>query len=1292
MRIVNVTPGLLPIPPNGWGAVEKIIWEYHNNFIRKGHISEIKYLNDIKPNEYDIIHIHVGNLANMANERGLPYYFTLHDHHAYLYGKDSNVFKENYKAMKNAIKAFVPAKYLVDYFNLPNVEYMPHGVNTELFINKEKPKQHKLLCLANNGYQNNKFYDRKGFLLAIHTARLLDLPITIAGPKSNVDFLNHHNVKYDKLTVLTDLTEDELIECYNNHTIFLHPSELEAGHPNLTLLEAISCGLPIVGTLEDNNELKGMIKCKREVNDIYDKVKYVIDNYEQLSKEAYNESRKRSWDKMTNKLIEKYNNEFYTSENMKNDLIDVYENTEIRRIEPKEKFKVIIDLKDGLYFDIVSGKENEVYNVKFINDDTGQVIYETNIKEKHYAKPSIKYYINWKVEVRDSEGNLIYEYNLDLENKNVLLKFESSSIGDTIAWFPYVEDFRKKHNCNVYVSTFHNNLFKDNYPNIKFVEPGSQISVDAIYRLGIYYDNNGINRFLNKSDYRYVPLQKVGSDILGVEYIEKKPNISIEDTKNPFPSKKVAAIAINSTAQAKYWNNPNGWQKVVDYLNALNYKVILLSKEEDGYMGNKYPQNVHKVVTKNVKEVVNYLKYSDLFIGIGSGISWLAWAINCPTILISGFSKPYAEFSGKYVYRIHNNNVCNGCFNRHLFDKGDWNWCPDKKGTNEQFICSTSIPAEKVIDRIDQYIQGFENKEFPKFVETLQGKLPLYDYDFPNTMDKSIEKYGEVGGVWFGAFINKELEKHNFSIEEGDIFVDLGANIGASSMYALEKGASEVHCYEPDPKLTEIIRKNIPYANIYNSAIGSDFKTEKFYHWAFNDVVKGHKYDANIIPLELVLDTHRKIDYLKVDIEGYEEEAFVNTHKDKFKNVKKMFIEHHDSSKIENFINIIKSKGFNVEVDTGSNQSYIYATNNIYDIIRDSLSDKKSINNTNIINRKKEIYIISTYPNTSIKDEITQKCINSIKKHNNKVILSSHIPVSISLQKNSDFYIYDSYNPLFGHSLYTKSWYENNLFRVDCNYSLDDMKNNNQSLTVLNNIYNSVKLAKSFGYDRIISVTYDSIFTDNDMNKINEICENIDKHSKEGFFMQFKDNNNDCLKSVFFIVNVDFFLNIFNNIRTPKMFNEDCVKVKSHNFLEHYFYKKLENFKEKIIIEETNEDILFEGEMNIFSEAEYLKLLPIENNDNSFMIWFTTNNKYDKRKLSIDISKGGNVIKNISKNINSKTIFYEKIDLSFNDNIDLKIELLDSVNGNVIKSENHQGINLNNFKDKLKNNGLFKFK
>ena len=203
MRVINVTPGLMPIPPNGWGAVEKIIWEFHQELSALNIESLISYLDHVDYKPGDIVHIHVSNLALLAHKRKIPYYFTCHDHHAYLYGKDSYAFKENYEAIRHSIKSFVPAKYLVDYFNLPNLEYLSHGVNRNWFKPSDKIfSTHKLLCVANNGFIHDQSEDRKVFLYAIEAEKQLNIPITIAGPIINKKFFDKFNPIYEKLTIL----------------------------------------------------------------------------------------------------------------------------------------------------------------------------------------------------------------------------------------------------------------------------------------------------------------------------------------------------------------------------------------------------------------------------------------------------------------------------------------------------------------------------------------------------------------------------------------------------------------------------------------------------------------------------------------------------------------------------------------------------------------------------------------------------------------------------------------------------------------------------------------------------------------------------------------------------------------------------------------------------------------------------------------------------------------------------------------------------------------------------------
>ena len=166
---------------------------------------------------------------------------------------------------------------------------------------------------------------------------------------------------------------------------------------------------------------------------------------------------------------------------------------------------------------------------------------------------------------------------------------------------------------------------------------------------------------------------------------------------------KLITIAIHGTAQPKYWNNPTGWQDVVDWLNNKGYTVKLLSKEGNDYMGNKHPNGIVKHPNGPLESVMDEMAKSKAFIGIGSGLSWLSWALGTKTVLISGFSEDWAEMQD--CVRIGSpKGKCSGCFNRLKLDAGDWNWCPDHKGTNRQFECTKEITSEMVIKELEKFL------------------------------------------------------------------------------------------------------------------------------------------------------------------------------------------------------------------------------------------------------------------------------------------------------------------------------------------------------------------------------------------------------------------------------------------------------------------------------------------------------------------------------------------------------------------------------------------------------------
>jgi autotransporter strand-loop-strand O-heptosyltransferase len=706
MKITHVTPGLITIPPNGWGAIEKVIWNYHLNLQCQGHESEIKYLNEVDRNS-DIIHIHVANLAIEAHEMGIPYIFSLHDHHVVEYGRDSELYQLNLKAIKNSTISFCHAEFLVDYFiETDKLFYLSHGVDTKFFDDSEVIgiPNHKILCLANNGFAYNQSIDRKGFRYAIEAARELDLEITVAGPDNNKNFFdsNPDLLEYEKLTVIYGNPDEESIKkLYNTHTIFAHPSILEAGHPNLTLLEAMSCGRPTVGTYDGTPKIGGLRKIERSTESVVSGLKYVIENWGKLFKETQETRFDFDWHTITERLVGIYKsvkiiNKNYKSEDTKNLLIDSLTNTIIQHREPRDNVSFNISFVENPMIEI-KGSSSKKYKVEFWSDN--DLIYQSNLGVNMWSKLNTSYYKNYLCKIYDGES-LLYEHKINLTNKRVFISLESKSLGDTLAWLPQCNEFRKKHNCELIVSTFMNELFKDQYPEIKFVNPGDVVhDIHAMYKIGWFYDGDNVNYDLHPKDFRKTPLQQTASDILGLEYKEVRPILDLPNT----PKKKKVGIGVHSTSQAKYWNNPTGWQEVVDYLRHKGYEVMIYSREDDGFMGNQHPYGTTKFKGGELQEVINDLSECEFFIGLGSGLSWLAWSCKLPVVLISGFSEEWAETTLD-TYRVINKNVCYGCFNNEKLDGGDWNWCPLLKGTDRQYECTKEITSEMVINEINKII------------------------------------------------------------------------------------------------------------------------------------------------------------------------------------------------------------------------------------------------------------------------------------------------------------------------------------------------------------------------------------------------------------------------------------------------------------------------------------------------------------------------------------------------------------------------------------------------------------
>jgi len=346
----------------------------------------------------------------------------------------------------------------------------------------------------------------------------------------------------------------------------------------------------------------------------------------------------------------------------------------------EQDVKIIQHFVGQPYLEIKSGLKAD-FKVQYFDGD--KLVYENTIGSNCWVKLNRQYYTKWHSKVY-MDGKLIHDNVLDLEGKRVYIALSSKSLGDTIAWAPYAVEFQKKHRCEVIMSTFLNKIL--DIPEIELVEPGTVVpNIYAQYNIGWFYDSNKEPVLPNT-----IKLQEAATNILGLDFKEMSPRLMYA-SKKALPDSKYVTIATNSTSGCKFWTK-EGWQGVINYLHEKGYKVINVSLEENPF------DNCEQIINHNIYDTMALIDHSEFFIGLGSGVSWLAWALGKEVVMINNFAEEDHEFE---CIRITNKNVCNGCWNNQnfKFDKS-WDWCPIYRNTPRQFECQRSITADDVINRL----------------------------------------------------------------------------------------------------------------------------------------------------------------------------------------------------------------------------------------------------------------------------------------------------------------------------------------------------------------------------------------------------------------------------------------------------------------------------------------------------------------------------------------------------------------------------------------------------------------
>jgi autotransporter strand-loop-strand O-heptosyltransferase len=325
-----------------------------------------------------------------------------------------------------------------------------------------------------------------------------------------------------------------------------------------------------------------------------------------------------------------------------------------------------------------------------------QLYYKTNMLEQgHWYSPSPKWWAEWQVKVY-RDGGLYQTLSLPLEGQSVLVNFESSSLGDTLAWMGQMLAYKEQMGLQkLWVRTHKNWLFDQEWYHDRGIEltDTPDVAVRIKINIGVFYSNEEPwQKNLHPNDWRHQPLGKIAADQLGIDYLEQRPVLALEFQQARAITKPHVVIATQSTAQAKYWNNPHGWAELTQWHLDQGIRVLHASKEGAGPVGSEQ-------LPEELSQVAAAINAAEYFIGISSGLSWFAWALGAKVVLISGFTPEWTEFEADCL-RIINKDQCWGCWSFSTFDRGDWQWCPSHKGTARQFECTKRIEATDVITQI----------------------------------------------------------------------------------------------------------------------------------------------------------------------------------------------------------------------------------------------------------------------------------------------------------------------------------------------------------------------------------------------------------------------------------------------------------------------------------------------------------------------------------------------------------------------------------------------------------------
>lgn len=164
MKIALIGPGIMPIPPPGWGAVEILIWDYYKELSAQGHQVEIintkntnEIITQVNSGKFDFVHLHYDVYFDILDKLQCPK-IAITSHYPYIdqldkhmYDGYSNIFyfllkPSRYYNFVLADKDY--ATFLKYRANPEKLKKIKNGIDSSAFLFSENPMYKKCIYLG----------------------------------------------------------------------------------------------------------------------------------------------------------------------------------------------------------------------------------------------------------------------------------------------------------------------------------------------------------------------------------------------------------------------------------------------------------------------------------------------------------------------------------------------------------------------------------------------------------------------------------------------------------------------------------------------------------------------------------------------------------------------------------------------------------------------------------------------------------------------------------------------------------------------------------------------------------------------------------------------------------------------------------------------------------------------------------------------------------------------------------------------------------------------------------------